>query len=357
MINLEVLGNCEVQIAGARLKPLLENVNVRYHPVTYEMAGPKGIKRVYLRRKAWKNIQNVEKDSIWLYSQPPTIMNRVLIGLAKNNKTILDCRDIYQEWNYHPRFKRLVEIWEQKTTMKAVDLITYAHVGFRSFLEQDVNNSQKLKFVSNGFDGEIFHYNDSGERLGNPAFVYCGSIGSVNNILFLLKIIRRIQRLNPKAHFTFVGTGISAKKVIAYIRSGVVNNITLETQWVPQERLAHIYNRTDYALSSVAPAIGVYYNICIPNKIFEALGCGVPIVAFNGEAVREFLSNYSMCKVYDVQKQTIDEISFDMAHLPPVPTNEKKWNSALAIGSKSYYILRQQFEKLLYNLAKGDLNA
>jgi glycosyltransferase involved in cell wall biosynthesis len=97
-----------------------------------------------------------------------------------------------------------------------------------------------------------------------------------------LETIVAAARLLPDIRFRIVGSGQEAR-----LLDGAPPNVE-RLGWVPYERLAPEYHRAGCSLGvfgSSAKATRV-----IPNKVFQALACGTPVVTADTEAARELLA-------------------------------------------------------------------
>ena len=96
-----------------------------------------------------------------------------------------------------------------------------------------------------------------------------------------LETILAVSRAAPELHFRIVASGQRE----ALLESAPANVERLA--WVPYERLAAEYHRASCALGIFGTTPKA--RRVIPNKVFQALACGVPVVTADTPAVRELL--------------------------------------------------------------------
>lgn len=96
-----------------------------------------------------------------------------------------------------------------------------------------------------------------------------------------LEAILEAARLAPELRFRIVGSG-QHERLLASVPANVERRA-----WVPYEQLADEYRRSSCALGifGTTPKAGRV----IPNKAFQALACGVPLVTADTPAAREML--------------------------------------------------------------------
>jgi len=241
------------------------------------------------------------KKTIFLYSSPPTYLAPTLKILGKKYKTILDIRDIYQEWTHHPRLKRKLETYEQIKTMKAVDCITYSHPGFEPFLKRD--KAKKLKFLTNGADSEIFYLNGPKRVLSNPEkiiVVYAGGIDKYHEAEIWVEIFNQLD--NNKFHLIFVGYGNGLKTIKKRANAKNISFFGKTTQLI----LAEFIRSADYTVASGSNKHLDHYKVGIPTKIFESLLCGTPVIASNGASVEQMAKNNPF--ITNFQDKNVDQM-------------------------------------------------
>ena len=364
-INLEFLGPTSIQLHGSRISALTRDngINVRFHPLPadYQSGRVKVLKRIQIRKALEKHIHHIIAkgdlaNTVWCHSQPPTLLNRLLIDLTKRFSTLLDIRDIYQEWNYHGFLKQQLERWEQVSTMKAVSAITYAHEGFGPYLRKDITDRGKLHFISNGADETIF-FPEKTDGLNGKLIVYCGTINPVNNISFFLRVMKRALRMEKTLRLIIVGYGRDSGIVSEWIRSGRLPRTTFIDRNVNQETLAYYYHQADYAVCSINPFASVYYHTCIPNKVFEALCTGTPIISFQGQVMTDLSRSwFNAIHNFDITRRGVDLeiISRCIVALPSVTYNEKEKIAKQAHSVFPFRLRAKRFREVLLQILERE---
>lgn len=126
-------------------------------------------------------------------------------------------------------------------------------------------------FEQGGFRREIFESKD-----GNIFAIYLGSIGKANGLDVLLEGAKVLQCLRRKVRFLVVGDGGERERLLWRAVSEGILNVTFIDP-LPRIRLGEILGRADVAIHCLED-IGAFADGSSPNKIFEAMGAGLPIV-------------------------------------------------------------------------------
>jgi len=161
--------------------------------------------------------------------------------------------------------------------------------------------------------------------------------------------MKRVQEIDESIHLLIVGYGKAEGLVINWIKSGVLQNTSFINRKVPQTFLADILRSADYALSSIDPYAQVYYDTCVPNKIYEALCTGIPVLSFQGRSIENLTQRMSGIINFDLLRKdiSIEDISQVICRLNLTSFREKKKLSREAMALFSYKVLSKRFRAVL----------
>ncbi|MHA2243701.1 MAG: glycosyltransferase [Candidatus Hodarchaeales archaeon] len=365
MINLEIIGESYSQaqnIGGNRIRHLsreLEknDVIINYHelPPGYRRSKIKIVKRFRLRNTLYKQIISKTRDrdvknTVFLVTSPPTIYAPILNVISKRYCTILDLRDTYQEWEYHSFLKRRIEKWEQCSAMKRVESVTYAHENFRPHLVKDGVSPNKLYFVTNGANSDIFSFKGNRKTLSDSKIdlIYAGGILHYHDFSKWIEVMRYLQKQSADVHLTIIGKGNDSMRVGNKIQEYRLSNVTFQKEKINQKELSDYIRGADYALASINSNLIFYYNVNILTKIYEALSCGVPFLSFAGEATDIFSKQFDLCRNWTTKNElNFEEISHEIANLPPPRLDERKALAKKAHSTFSFKIIAMKFKEIL----------
>lgn len=124
---------------------------------------------------------------------------------------------------------------------------------------------------------------------GTPLVVHVGNVSGNRNPLLAVQLLQR----DPRVHFAFVGVvkGTMADTLSrAAEDAGVLDRLHLVGS-VPMEELQHFLSTADVSAILYSPRTSENLRLAMPNKLFDALGAGVPCVAAAGTAAAEYLEH------------------------------------------------------------------
>mgnify|MGYP001119478545 CR=1 FL=1 len=104
-------------------------------------------------------------------------------------------------------------------------------------------------------------------------FIYIGNLGNNRGIDFLLKSFNS-KKLN--SHIVFMGHGINKKTILEFKKKN--NNIHFHSA-VSAELMGSIISSADYGLCLIDPDSSLSDKYCLPNKFFEYIFFGLPVIS------------------------------------------------------------------------------
>jgi glycosyltransferase involved in cell wall biosynthesis len=151
-------------------------------------------------------------------------------------------------------------------------------------------SAKRVVTVPNSSDVELFGVPESQGRtfrnarpwLGErPLVVYCGTLGRVNGVRYMVDLAERVAARLPDARFLIVGDGIEAGAVRAYAEErGLLGTTVFFEKPVPKEEVPAIMSAADVCTSWVIPVPELESNSA--NKFFDSLAAARPIVINHG---------------------------------------------------------------------------
>lgn len=140
---------------------------------------------------------------------------------------------------------------------------------------------QKLGLIPNFCEYSISGMGsiDQGVRNQRPngfCIGYFGSHGEANGLFFLVEVAKECWRSNRQICFFVVGDGMKKSHLLKDVEVATIGNMYFLDP-VPRSRLSALMSRLDIAFHCLVPNDAFDEGIS-PNKIFEALRFGIPIV-------------------------------------------------------------------------------
>jgi glycosyltransferase involved in cell wall biosynthesis len=121
---------------------------------------------------------------------------------------------------------------------------------------------------------------------GRPTAVYVGAVTTGRGLETAIRVLTRL----PELHLRIVGPdmrGYSHRLVQVAKEAGVADRVEVAPP-VPPDRVVEEAARADVGLALIEPAC-LSYTLTLPNKLFEYMAAGLPVVASRLPAMRELL--------------------------------------------------------------------
>lgn len=175
--------------------------------------------------------------------------------------------------------------WQEAVSCRFADAIVCCHEMARDALVQRGVPQEKVEVVLNVPDERVFHPGVGGARPGDGAFrmIQHGTMTEQYGIQVVLQALARLDPALP-IHFDVVGKGEYRAELEALSRRlGVQDRVTIHGV-VSLARLLDLLGQAD---AGVVPMLLEYQS---PNKLFELVALGKPVIASDRRTFRQHLS-------------------------------------------------------------------
>lgn len=241
------------------------------------------------------SMRKIDKPDIIITSSPTffSIFSGYWYSLWKKAPFVLEIRDLWPA--------AMIELGVMKegfitNVLEKMELFFYRKCKIlimvtKSFKDNVVNrgiNEDKVYFITNGVNQELFYPRDKNESLIDKydlkdKFVisYVGAHGISQNLSTILKVAKALMH-EKDIQFLFIGEGAEKDKLREIVSNENITNVKfIDSQ--PKEMVPEFYNTSDICL---IPLKNIeLFKTFIPSKMFEIMACGIPIVAsLEGEA-------------------------------------------------------------------------
>ncbi|WP_350454600.1 glycosyltransferase family 4 protein [Slackia heliotrinireducens] len=233
-------------------------------------------------------------DAVFVTS-PPLLMTRAAAKIAKrkNARLIFDVRDIWPDVAYEMGSFTPGSIYGRvfsriaNSAYDAASLITTVSPGkaekIRARLK--VDTSYKVEIIANGLDLNFVEQEcdpaveERFELDEGPICTYIGNIGLAQGLGRLLDLAKS----RPDVRFLVFGDGAEKASLEARAEKEAIANVRfcglLDSQGV--------YTVLRHSAVSFVPLVNSNLSDSVPTKMFEAIGCGCPVLlAAQGDSVR-----------------------------------------------------------------------
>jgi len=300
----------------------------------------------------------LKTDVVITSSGPITVGIPGLVAkYVRRKKLIFEVRDLWPEGAIelglirYPFFQKIAFLLESRC-YKASSLVVALSVGMKKNINKrfpmvnviDVTNAANIPLFSNKqtFEGQ-------GKLEKKKYAIYTGNIGIVNNSVWLLEAAKALQSLGRKdIKLLIIGEGQQRELIEQEIQLHKLETIMV---WglMPKELLVgYIQN----AMISLVPLKGSpVLDTSSPNKFFESLAAGTPVIQNTQGWMKDFLAMH--------------EIGYTLDPNDPVQLAEKLIELDLQrdklerMGARASQIAAEQFDKnfLANKMLNGILEA
>lgn len=212
------------------------------------------------------------------------------LGIHYGTKTLIDAYDNYE--SYIPWAKPLH--WTWRRALHSVTALTAAGPNLGELMAQGRSDSATV--VPMAADPRFYPMDRATcrEQLGLPQGIplvgYCGSLYRSRNVETLFRVIEILCRQVTGVKLVISGRRQKGVEVPSAIRASVI-----ECGYLPDEQMPVLLNAMDVLLTiNRSSAFGDY---SYPVKIYEAMQCGVPLVATAVAGTSWILRNHPECLV------------------------------------------------------------
>jgi glycosyltransferase involved in cell wall biosynthesis len=246
-----------------------------------------------------------------------------------------------------PRAKRLLA-WERALFQRASRVLadTPAHADF--FAQVLGVPEKKLAVVYVGAEESRFNPEPlASDAEGDPLEVlFYGSFIPLQGPQVVIEAARLYR--GPPVKWVLLGQG-PLRKLCEENAEGLAN-VTFE-DWLPYEKLPARIHRADILLGvfGITPKAGRV----IPNKVFQSLACGRPVVTRSASAYPEALVAAENSGLVWVSAGDAQSLADRVANLAAAPDKLHQFSEAAAETSRQYFseaVVRQQLKNTLEGL-------
>lgn len=243
----------------------------------------------------------LKADIVIASSGPITVGIPGLIArYIRGRKLVFETRDLWPEGAIelgvirNPTIKKLA-YWFEKKCYEASALIVTLSPGMQSYIER-LHGHKNVISVTNAANITLFTseypFNGRGLLIPLKYAIYTGNIGEVNNSRWLLDTAKVLAEMNrDDIKILLVGEG-QQRELLE--KEALDCGLTNFYRWglVPKTELVPLIQS---AIVSLVPLKGTpVLDTSSPNKFFESLAAGVPVIQNTNGWMRDFLEKYEV---------------------------------------------------------------
>lgn len=258
---------------------------------------------------------------------------------------ILD-RKKYSRNSLMAKYYRFLDKW----SCKLADLVlldTQAHINF--FLNEYNLSREKFRRIFVGVSGEsIASYPAINNVQNKFKVLFFGTYIPLQGVEFIIRAAKILEN-EPDIIFNLIGQGQERKKIENLVSGLELKNVIFQGM-LSIEKL-----REEMANSDIS--LGIFGNspktsLVIPNKIYEALAIGKPIITADTEAIRELFDEDDMVLIPPADEKALAEAIFKLKSDPVLREKLAANGHQKFINLLSYQILGRQLKDIIMQLKK-----
>jgi glycosyltransferase involved in cell wall biosynthesis len=291
-----------------------------------------------------------EKADIYQVLNPELLLWGVILRIVTRKPVVYDVHEHFPDSikikpYISPLLRRpfslLVDIYERILARFVSYVITADSETTKRFRGINKNVSTLFNFPA----VEDFKKIAEGGKKKGKVIIYPGSIGKERGGDAMLQALELVKRRIPEVKLMLIG--FSTEQYKAHLkdkieRSGLDDNILMLGPLAHQEVIKHI-KRANVGLSLLQPSPKFEKNI--PQKVFEYMACGIPVVSSDLTPIRAFLETSNCGILVDPTnpEQVADALIFFLEH--PEEAEKMGQNGRQAVWEK--YNWENESQKLL----------
>lgn len=243
----------------------------------------------------------LDADVVVASSGPITVgIPGLLARYARKRPLVFETRDLWPDGAIelgviNNRGIIAVARWFEKICYQASSLIVALSPGMKKYIEEKSGHDNVIS-VTNAANIKLFSSKKSLREdfpfLPRKYAVYTGNIGDVNNSWWLLKAAEELRKKGREdIHILLIGEGQQREEIEVRAKELGLSNFH---RWglMPKENLVPIVQN---ALASLVPLKGKpVLDTSSPNKFFESLAAGVPIIQNTQGWMKDFLAEHEV---------------------------------------------------------------
>lgn len=297
-------------------------------------------------------------DLVIATSTPLTIgFPALILKKIKKIPYLFEVRDLWPEVPIqmgglnNPILKSLAK-WFEKTLYKNAKHIVALSPGMKEGVLACNIPESKVSMIPNMAKIDEFYPRDVNkglmQSLGLKAdsfkVVHFGSLGLANGAHTIIESAKLLKS-NPEVEFVFIGGGSTESDLIELCRTYDLKNVHFLGKF-PMKVTSEIVNFCDISIVSFLDLPILYTNS--PNKLFDSLSAGKPIIVNSAGWTRDLVEN-NQCGYY-VSPSFPEELVERILHLRQQPEEVQKMGKAsrdLAVSKYDKSILCDEFNTVV----------
>ena len=303
-------------------------------------------------------------DLVYASSTPLTIgIPALAIKFRSTSAFVFELRDLWPDVPYELGYIRskiifkLTRKFEHYLYQKS-DMIVTISDGIKNRLPSEYRS----KTVTFPFGSELNSFSTNIDKQWRTErsidqttlVVYTGAIGWANGFDLLLDAAGDLCKINKSIHIALIGAGSALDYVSQRVEKENLSNISIFPE-VPASALNRIYASADAGLILFSTDSETYYCTASPNKFFDYIAAGLPIVYHFGGPLSDQIDQLGIgIKVERNNKDSMVQSLLDIHHENGLANHsresvremaEKRWNKQHILTDLAHRLMQMHVKK------------
>jgi glycosyltransferase involved in cell wall biosynthesis len=238
----------------------------------------------------------LKADIVIASSGPITVGIPGLISkIFSKKKLVYEVRDLWPEVPIEVGviknvFLKKVAYFFEKKLYENASLVVGLSPGIRDHIISNFNHKNVIS-VTNSANLNLFGENISFDNniLNENDFygIYTGNIGEINNSFWLVDAARNLKNKNiDNIKIVLIGDGQLKQEILSIIKKEKLINL-IHFDLMPKERLVPFIQNANVSLVPLSP--NPILDTSSPNKFFESLAAGVPVIQTTKGWIKDYI--------------------------------------------------------------------
>lgn len=249
-------------------------------------------------------------------------------------KLVYEVRDLWPEVPIalgiiqNTLIKKIAFYFEKKLYANA-SLVVGLSPGIRDHIKDNFNHKNVIS-VTNSANLNLFgekKYLPNNNLLNKNDFygIYTGNIGKINNSFWLVNAARNLKKKNIKnIKIVLIGDGQLKSEITSIIKKEKLSNL-IHFDLMPKERLVPFIQNANVSFVPLSP--NPILDTSSPNKFFESLAAGVPVIQTTKGWIKDYIEiNNVGFNLDGGNSESLSELLIKLKNNPEI-LDEMKQNS------------------------------
>jgi len=243
----------------------------------------------------------LKADVVIASSGPITVgISGLIAKYLRGRKLVFETRDLWPEGAIElgiikNSVVKKMSYWFEKKCYNSSSLIVALSSGMRKHI-QEIHNHPNVIDVTNAANIKMFStpkpFIGRNQIVPKKYAIYTGNIGEVNNSIWLLEAAFELKKMGREdIKILLIGEGKQRNELVEKAQKLQLNNF-IRWDLIPKEDLVGLIQQS---LVSLVPLKGTpVLDTSSPNKFFESLAAGIPVIQNTNGWMKDFLNEHGV---------------------------------------------------------------